>query len=80
MKLRLRPALAAIALLTLACKQPTAEPPAPTPAPSTEAGVPLYDGLGPHTRKVTTSSPEAQRYFDQGLNLLYAFNHDEAIR
>jgi tetratricopeptide (TPR) repeat protein len=29
---------------------------------------------------VTTTSPEAQRYFDQGLNFLYAFNHDEAIR
>ncbi len=42
--------------------------------------VPFYDGLGSHHRKITTVSPEAQRYFDQGLNLLYAFNHDEAIR
>ena len=25
-------------------------------------------------------SPDAQRYFDQGLRLIYAFNHDEAIR
>lgn len=44
------------------------------------AAVPLYDGLGGFTRKVTTSSAEAQRYFDQGLAFLYAFNHDEAIR
>ncbi len=29
---------------------------------------------------VTTSKPEAQRYFDQGLTLIYAFNHDEAAR
>ena len=29
---------------------------------------------------VTTSNPEAQRYFDQGLTLIYAFNHDEAAR
>ena len=29
---------------------------------------------------MTTASPEAQRYFDQGLCFLYAFNHDEAVR
>lgn len=40
----------------------------------------LWDGLGPHTRKVTTSNAEAQRYFNQGLNWMYSFNHDEAIR
>ncbi len=40
----------------------------------------LYDDLGGHHREVTTSSPLAQRWFDQGLVLLYAFNHDEAIR
>ena len=44
------------------------------------ASQPLFEGLGSHTRKVTTTSPEAQRYFDQGLTFLYAFNHDEAIR
>jgi tetratricopeptide (TPR) repeat protein len=42
--------------------------------------VPLFDGLGGLSRKVTTASPEAQRYFDQGLAFVYAFNHDEAIR
>ena len=44
------------------------------------APVPFYDGLGSLARKVATTSPEAQRYFDQGLAFLYAFNHDEAIR
>jgi tetratricopeptide (TPR) repeat protein len=29
---------------------------------------------------VTTTSPVAQRYFDQGLAFVYGFNHDEAIR
>lgn len=33
-----------------------------------------------YERKVATNSTEAARYFRQGLNLLYAFNHDEAIR
>ena len=29
---------------------------------------------------ITTSSPEAQRYFDQGLNLLHCFWDFEAYR
>ncbi len=41
--------------------------------------VPLYDNLGDFHRKVT-ARPIAQRYFDQGLRLHYAFNHAEAIR
>jgi tetratricopeptide (TPR) repeat protein len=49
-------------------------------AAAADAPVPLYEGLGGLSREVTTSSPEAQRYFDQGLAFLYAFNHDEAIR
>ena len=42
--------------------------------------VPLFEGLGKHTRKITAASSEAQRYFDQGMAFMYAFNHDEAIR
>jgi len=41
---------------------------------------PLYDGLGSYSRKVTTDSAEAQRYFDQGLGFLHGFNHRAAIR
>ncbi|HEY2045329.1 MAG TPA: hypothetical protein VGG93_01990 [Candidatus Udaeobacter sp.] len=41
---------------------------------------PLYDGLGFYSRKVTTDSAEAQRYFDQGLDFLHGFNHHAAIR
>jgi len=41
---------------------------------------PLYDGLGSYSRKITTGSPEAQRYFDQGLAFLHGFNHRAAIR
>ena len=41
---------------------------------------PLYDGLGSYSRKVTTNSAEAQRYFDQGLGFLHGFNHRAAIR
>jgi tetratricopeptide (TPR) repeat protein len=39
-----------------------------------------FEGLGDLHRKVTTSSPEAQAYFDQGLRMTFGFNHDEATR
>jgi tetratricopeptide (TPR) repeat protein len=41
---------------------------------------PLLEGMGDHQRAVSTSDELAQRYFNQGLTLAYAFNHDEAIR
>jgi tetratricopeptide (TPR) repeat protein len=41
---------------------------------------PVYDGLGSYSRKITTNSLEAQRYFDQGLAFLHGFNHRAAIR
>jgi tetratricopeptide (TPR) repeat protein len=36
--------------------------------------------LGTHARQISTSSPEAQAFFNQGLAFLYGFNHAEAIR
>lgn len=41
---------------------------------------PLWDNLGSVTFPVTTTDPQAQQYFDQGLRLAYAFNHAEAHR
>src|SRR5205823_7377253 len=37
-------------------------------------------GLGRHHHPIATRNPEAQKFFDEGLTLVYAFNHDEAIR
>ena len=48
--------------------------------PMLAAKEPLYNGLGSYSRKITTSSAEAQRYFDQGLGFLHGFNHRAAIR
>src|SRR4051812_29200724 len=45
-----------------------------------QPGAPVFRDLGNYHRKVSTSSEAAQRYFDQGLTLIYAFNHAEAIR
>jgi tetratricopeptide (TPR) repeat protein len=43
-------------------------------------GPPLWEGLGDLSYPITTDSEMAQRYFDQGLRLTYAFNHAEAYR
>jgi len=72
---------------------PTQSPAAPQPsAPTGHAhgpawtlaslaeGAVLFGDLGEHRRPVTTSSKEAQAFFDQGLALAYGFNHDEAAR
>jgi len=40
----------------------------------------LLSGLGNHHQTITTRNPQAQRFFDQGLSLAYAFNHAEAAR
>jgi tetratricopeptide (TPR) repeat protein len=40
----------------------------------------LYPGLDHYHHPITTKNPEAQTYFDQGLTLLYSFNHDAAAR
>jgi tetratricopeptide (TPR) repeat protein len=40
----------------------------------------LFPGLGNTHHEIATRSAEAQQFFDQGLTLVYGFNHDEAIR
>lgn len=44
------------------------------------ADAPLFEGMGSHHHPVTINSLIAQRYFDQGLVLSFAFNHAEAVR
>jgi tetratricopeptide (TPR) repeat protein len=42
--------------------------------------VTLVTGLGDLHHPVSTTNPQAQQFFDQGLRFIYAFNHDEAAR
>ncbi len=44
------------------------------------AGAPLFEGMGDLHHPISDSSEGAQRYFNQGLVLAYAFNHAESIR
>src|SRR5713101_923526 len=46
--------------------------------PAADARPVLYDSLGDYSYRITTASPDAQRWFDQGLRLVYGFNHHEA--
>jgi tetratricopeptide (TPR) repeat protein len=49
-------------------------------AETDEPIAPRLSGLGELHYEVTTASPDAQAFFDQGLRLTYGFNHMEAIR
>ena len=76
------PVRSAAGLMRLAqVEVPRSEMSAVVPAPAfADTDPPLWDGLGSISYKVTTSQAEAQRFFDQGLRLTFAFNHDEARR
>jgi hypothetical protein len=54
-----------------------AEHRAPAPA---AARTTLLGNLGSYHRTIATANPEAQNFFDEGLTLLYGFNHEEAFR
>jgi tetratricopeptide (TPR) repeat protein len=70
----------ALVLLLVACASPPQDGVHATAhgRPGAEARPVLYDTLGRHSWAITTTSAEAQRWFDQGLRLVYAFNHHEA--
>jgi hypothetical protein len=75
-----------LAASVAACSQQA--PPAQTPAhgdhPATPAAPPprtaLLGNLGSHHRAIKTSNAEAQQFFDEGLTLLYGFNHEESFK
>src|SRR5215467_9092459 len=50
------------------------------PGTSASQPVQLLPGLGNHHHPIATKHPEAQKFFDQGLALSYAFNRAEAAR
>lgn len=81
--------LFAIAGLACAQAQPVAndkpihvhaDPAASAATAVDESKAPLLEGMGSFHWKITTSSALAQRMFDQGMVLAYAFNHAEAAR
>ena len=50
------------------------------PTTATTPIAPRLEGLGHQSMSVTTSNPDSQYFFDQGLRLNTGFNHSEALR
>jgi len=87
-------ALGAVLVLTSACHRDAPKPDAAdhhtSVAVATDqkladvqpdgTSAPLLHGIGPLHVPISTTSEQAQKYFDQGLTLMYGFNHAEAIR
>src|SRR5437764_73518 len=70
-----------VAMLALAaCSTSRTETMPAHGAPAADGPPVLYKNLGRHSYTITTASSDAQRWFDQGLRLVYAFNHQEAQR
>ncbi len=70
---------AALLLACTASSQATESTLATAPS-SLSDRVPLYTNLGSHHKRISTKIQATQQYFDQGLRLVYGFNHAEAIR
>ena len=51
----------------------------PVAIESARAEAMLFDNLGTLHHEITSTSDLAKKFFDQGLRLVYAFNHEEAI-
>ncbi|MCB2155206.1 hypothetical protein KQI84_09985 [bacterium] len=71
--------LSAALALSIGCSSVPAEKALPDPIPGS-TGSQLLESLTTYNFPITTSSKEAQAWFNQGLVLLYGFNHGEAIR
>jgi hypothetical protein len=79
---------AAVSVIAACNRQPAPAPPAnqsphdahgaapPSVAPRTA----LLGNLGSYHRAIKTSNADAQKFFDEGLTLLYGFNHEESFK
>ena len=76
----MRPACLAAVLTLLLWYPAHGHQPEQKIASGSGAAATLLAGLGSLHHPVTTSRPEAQKFFDQGLTFVYAFNQPEAVR
>ena len=70
----------AVVSLTTALAASTAAQEVEYPAGFDEEATYYPEALGPLTRPITTDSPEAQKFFDQGVQMMYAFTPLRAAR
>jgi hypothetical protein len=86
-RLHLTVAVLIVTIVTAACTNgrseraatPVSAPPQPA-ASQPSRTLRLMPGMGNHHHTIATASAEAQQYFDQGFDLVFGFNHEEAVR
>src|SRR5215475_10066025 len=83
--MRIASVIAAIVVFALGCRAPAPQPntststnAASSTAPAPNAGI--LPGVGTHHHPIATTNPDAQTFFDQGMALVFGFNHEEATR
>ena len=78
--------LFALVAVSMACSRPSPVPSNQTahdahaPSPPAAARTALFGNLGAYHREIKTTNREAQQFFDEGLTLLYGFNHEESFK
>jgi tetratricopeptide (TPR) repeat protein len=77
---RKSPAILLAAMLVAGAASPLHAQEARMQAGAAPGAAVLLPGMGNLRYTVTTTSADAQRFFDQGISLAYAFNHEEAKR
>lgn len=73
-----------VVLALAACRAPAQDGTASAPRAATSSTAPatavLRTGFGGHHHPITTANPDAQKFFDQGFDFVFGFNHEEAVR
>jgi tetratricopeptide (TPR) repeat protein len=74
--------IAASSLVALGCRAPAPQTNTNTTTadPTSAANTGILPGVGAHHHPIATTNPEAQKFFDQGMALVFGFNHEEATR
>ena len=74
--------IALTVVLITACNNPSPEKPQPPPTVHVQnpEAAPLLPGMGNHHHPIATANADAQKHFDQGINFVFGFNHEEAVR
>jgi tetratricopeptide (TPR) repeat protein len=68
--------------LALGCRAPAPQSTSTDATTSTPpvANTGILSGVGAHHHPIATTNPDAQKFFDQGMALVFGFNHEEATR
>jgi tetratricopeptide (TPR) repeat protein len=70
-----------VTVMFAACTNSAPEKPGVQTTAASQLQTPLLmPGMGNHHHAIVTTSHAAQQYFDQGMNLVFGFNHEEAVR